>query len=834
MRTSTTLLFSFISLFGAAQPGSLDTTFNADDIGFGFGDGAGEAVYATALLPDGRIIIGGVFGQYNGISYSSQVARLQTDGRVDTSFTNGLGPNGIVFTVAVQDDGKILIGGNFTSYDGTSLFCSLARLNVNGSLDIDFDPPNLSGEVHSILVQPDGSILVAGTSPWKIRRLETNGVLDPSWQGGTWANSDVLTMALQSDGKVFIGGDFTYFNGQSRAHIARLNGDGTLDTGFSALTTETDGPVRSITLQPDGKVLIGGGFTSYNGTQRPNFARLHPTGILDAGFNTYIGTDGVVNSTAVQADGSVLIGGDFTTCEGIGRVRLARLSADGIVDVDFDPGAGAEAPVNTLLVQPDGKILMGGDFILYNDTTRNRITRLELNGAADPTFNRGTGANSVIITMAVQVDGKIFIGGTFTMFDGTKRMHIARLHPDGTLDMSFDPGAGADGAVHDIAIQPDGQIMIVGDFAEYAGADRNRIARLNSDGSLDASFDPGIGVTGGVEVVALQADGKILIGGNFTYYDGNACNRIARLEPDGTLDVGFGAGAGANSQVYDIAVQTDGKIMVGGSFWTYDGITSKYLARLDTGGVFDPSFNVGSDLDASVWAIGIQSDGSYVIGGNFHSYGGNPSEGIVRLNVDGSYDPSFAVGDGFGLGSHYVYAIRFQADGKVLVGGGLYAYDGIGCNNFVRINTDGSQDLTFEMGSGAQATLYDLSIVEDDKIIICGGFVSYDGTGRNRIARINSDDLSTLIQGLSNAGPRVFPNPSQGLFALTGLDQGPSDLRIIDLSGRIVLDQKGIRVSSDALVVDLTSQPPGAYIFSLGASHGSEPIFSTVLVTTPY
>ena len=131
--------------------------------------------------------------------------------------------------------------------------------------------------------------------------------------------------------------------------------------------------------------------------------------------------------------------------------------------------------------------------------------------------------------VAIQADGKVLIGGEFTTVSGTSRNAIARLNGDGTLDTGFDPGAGANDWVKDVAVQPDGKVLIGGDFTTVNGTGRNRIARLNGDGTLDTGFDPGAGANYWVSAVAIQADGKVLIGGGFDTVDGTARKRIARL-----------------------------------------------------------------------------------------------------------------------------------------------------------------------------------------------------------------------------------------------------------------------------------------------------------------
>ncbi|MFH0865697.1 MAG: delta-60 repeat domain-containing protein, partial [Bacteroidota bacterium] len=178
-------------------------------------------------------------------------------------------------------------------------------------------------------------------------------------------------------------------------------------------------------------------------------------------------------------------------------------------DIGFGWGDGANGFVYTSSIQSDGKIIIGGNFNYYNGTAMNRIARLNADGSLDGAFNVGTGANGVVETISIQSDGKIIIGGGFSFYNGTARARIARLNADGTLDNTFTIGTGANDAVETSSIQSDGKIIIGGRFTTYNGTARNRIARLNADGSLDAAFNPGTGANDDVQTSSIQSDGKI-------------------------------------------------------------------------------------------------------------------------------------------------------------------------------------------------------------------------------------------------------------------------------------------------------------------------------------
>jgi uncharacterized delta-60 repeat protein/uncharacterized repeat protein (TIGR01451 family) len=361
-------------------------------------------------------------------------------------------------------------------------------------------------------------------------------------------------------------------------------------------------------------------------------------------FNIGTGTDGSLFSTAIQADGKVIIGGEFTSFNGISINSLARLNVNGTLDNTFNIGTGTERyhSVNSIAIQTDGKIIIGGAFSFFNGDSTNCIARLNANGTLDNTFNIGSGPNDSSIYMhdvnsiAIQTNGKIIIGGDFATFNGISKNRLVRLNADGSIDSTFNIGTGVDGGVSSIVIQADGKIIIGGNFTSFNGVSTNNIARINTDGSLDNTFNIGTGADVYIESMAIQANGKIIIGGWFTSFNSIPINGIARLNVDGSLDNTFNIGTGTDgyADVHSIAIQTDGKIIIGGSFTYFNGIPINHLARLNTDGTLDNTFNMGTGLNSDVWSIAIQADEKIIIGGWFTSYQSLPYNYIVRLCSD--------------------------------------------------------------------------------------------------------------------------------------------------------------------------------------------------------
>jgi trimeric autotransporter adhesin len=332
-------------------------------------------------------------------------------------------------------------------------------------------------------------------------------------------------------------------------------------------------------VQNDGKILVGGRFTSLGGQTRNYLGRLNEDGTLDATFNP--GTRGstpYVYAFALQPDGKIVVGGFFTELGGQPRNRIARLCADGALDPNFDPGAtGACGGVYSLVMQPDGMILTAGCFAVLAGQACNNMGRLHPEGTLDASFHPD--ANGTVYALAMQPDGKILVGGTFTILDGQPRSHLGRLNSDGTLDASFDPGA--DGDVHALIVQADGSILAGGSFGKLGGQTRSRIGRLDQVGTLDSTFDPaatGNAINSSVHTVALQADGRIILGGFFTNLTGQARSYVGRLNSDGSLDASFNPEP--NSAVTAVALQADGKLLLGGGFTQVGGRARTRIGRL--------------------------------------------------------------------------------------------------------------------------------------------------------------------------------------------------------------------------------------------------------------
>lgn len=360
--------------------------------------------------------------------------------------------------------------------------------------------------------------------------------------------------------------------------------------------------------------------------------------------------------------------------------------AEGTPDTTFNTGTGANDTIHTIAVQPDGKILLGGAFTTFNGASHVRMVRLNADGTIDSSFNIGTGFNSSVGCIRLQPDGKILACGNFTNINGTIRRYIVRLESNGSIDSSFTIGTGFNATTTTILVQPDGKIVVTGGFSSFDGTSRPMIARLNSNGSLDTSFNPGTGFNNSCNHLSLLANGKILCSGSFITYNGTSRIRLARIETNGTLDTGFDPGTGPNNYLTENLVLPSGNILIGGNFTNYNGHSQKYLVRVQENGPVDATFNTGTGPNGPVHRFLLQADGKIVCIGewSFQTYNGVTVNRVMRINPDGSLDTAFTTAAGTGAGNT-VNAVAAQPGGMIIVGGSFTGFNGRTVNRIVRL-----------------------------------------------------------------------------------------------------------------------------------------------------
>jgi uncharacterized delta-60 repeat protein len=352
----------------------------------------------------------------------------------------------------------------------------------------------------------------------------TPTLLDPSFDPGPGPDGEIRDLALQADGGILVAGRFSSFDGVPRRGLVRLRSNGKLDYQKA----DVYGAIDALALQPDGHILIAGDFNAVNGIMRPRIARLEANLALDPMFYTGEGPDGEVFSVVMDRN-NIFLTGAFQHIGDANLSGVARLDAEGRVDPTFQTGGGTDGPVLAAALVDKDKILIGGNFHNYHGTGRFYMCAILGSGKVSGIYRRHVRGGPVRV-IVLQPDGKILIAGEFEALHNTRFKGIARLNPSGTVDAGFNPGAGVDRTVETIAVQKDGKILIGGDFTSVDGVPRDHLARLNPDGSLDSAFDPR-GFGAGVRKVLVQPDGRILVAGQFTSVEGVSRAKLARLNP---------------------------------------------------------------------------------------------------------------------------------------------------------------------------------------------------------------------------------------------------------------------------------------------------------------
>lgn len=803
-----------VSFLGNSQnPADVDLTLGNNYASFSFVD-------KITVQPDGKILVGGAYYFTNG-----RVARFNADGSTDTSFqinsfthnggTSVVNINGIV----VQPDGKIIIGGTFSSFNGEvgQSVNSIVRLNADGTKDTSFMPPYFTSggaTTHSIVLQPDGKIIIGGSFRVQVNghnqyhscRLNPDGSIDNSFDfgingGPPQTTSNIRTVALQQDGKILLGGSFSFFNGIPQGTLIRLNSNGSKDTTFDIGTGGSTGWILSnIIVQPDNKILINGGFQSWNGQTKAHLIRLNEDGSIDNDFINEFSVNNVGSSTpatiSLRSDGKILVGGGSFFLHGQKNIWL--LNNDGSLDTSLTINDNLVSSIRAIYELDNGKILIGGQFMSLDGKMRDNYARIHQNGTIDNSF-LSQGLNDEVVTISIQQDEKVIMGGNFTTFDTVTQNRIIRINgSDGNKDNSFNIGTGFNNSVKKIAIQSNGKIIVGGDFTIYNEQTANNLVRLNQDGTIDSTFNIGLGFNGYVKTIIIQPDGKIIVGGNFTEYNGQIQNYIIRLNEDGSKDTTFNIENSFNGRITALLLQDNGKIIIGGNFTTFNGNSQRYLIRLNEDGTKDTSF-IPYQNNEFLWTftsedaildIAVTIDKIYVV-----------TQYVRRLNYDGSIDNSFTVG------YTDIHSIALQENGKILLGGtfDFFSSNGGWRRGLIQLNFDGTIDTNFDIslnGSMEYGGFFgnnvndsygckEIVIQPDNKIWLGGNFFAYKGEESFAAIRLVGENtiLSNIdFDNYSTNSISIYPNPAYNTLNIKSKNGVKvNQVEIYNAIGQIVL-----------------------------------------------
>lgn len=752
-------------------------------------------VFATALQSDGRILLGGAFEGINGQAHTN-IVRLNPDGSVDTNFNARVEMVPIpprVNALAIQPDGKIIIGGRFYSVNGAAR-SAMARLNSDGSLDAEFKlQAPLAGDVFAVALQADGKVLVGSyQSSQGVFRINSNGSTDDTFALAVLDPSRSITsIASRPDGKIVLStGD-------------RLNPDGSIDPTFRVAKSHSEagacyvdaGVDGILGVQADGKVWVRAAqvanCNNFN-TVAYSMMRLNPDGSTDFASASPFVPGEQPTVWATEASGSVLIGGNFRTVNGIKRNGLARLFANapapvGVAYVSSDGHAGADGQNATLTVQRLGN---SQDAFSVKYTTVNGTAQagasfegqsgtiqfgpLETSKTiAIPIYDRPSDSpdEQFQVVLSEPSNGVVLNTGP-----STEVVTIHNAKRPGSVDFGFVAQLPFLGNAARLLLQQDGKVLVSGIVSLPESGMVRSVVRLNLDGTVDNSFELHIpphslysAYNFSVLALAQQSDGKIVLGGNFrdplagadtavgshlisTLVYPNSPSGIARVNSDGTLDQSFHPGTGVSEgAVRVLAIQPDGQIVIGGDFKWVNGISRRGIARLNATGELDQTFDAAPGFgmgDVNVTVLQLQTDGKLILGGSLGLFQ-RTAQTLARLNLDGSVDPAFHAGAGADLDRLYsglprISSLAVQTDGKILVSGAFNSFDGVARPCVARVNADGSLDQGFwpdlQLSDQSYSRPLSVAVQADGKVLVAGLFFrSSNRAVRAGIARLNSD-----------------------------------------------------------------------------------------------
>ncbi|WP_347217509.1 T9SS type A sorting domain-containing protein [Chryseobacterium sp.] len=795
-----------------------------------------------------------------------------------------------VITTLTQPDGKILVV--YKNYEYTlnvGDITKIVRINPDFTLDTSYIGGNFDGTVNSISLQNDGKIVAVGSftkynnvTEKNMIRLNGDGTKDNTFNIGTGfgyemydTNRSVRKVMVLNGGKILVSGNFLSYNGISTKYVVKLNSDGSLDTAFNFLPTFPN-DVIDFGLQQNGKIVA----INKNRVWRYNSDGSHDTSFYTHDDNTFSGD---IKTIALADDDKIYLGGKFKLSES--RQYITRLNADGTMDGSFLPKrfytmAYENADHNgvfALLPQTGGKVIVAGNFRKYGDNWVGGIIRLNNDGNMDPSFLgrissiRYESSGEVIQHLRFDNDGDIIAGGRIKLYNEISANNIVKFSAtDGEVNMSFrNICKGFDRAPNKVVVQPDGKMLVSGEFSSYNGITRDKIIRLNPDGSVDESFsaDAYLYLSSGIYPfdIHLQTDGKIvLLTGNViqTSYFGAFGGAVIRLNQNGSLDTSFfslvGNDIGLDGQARQFIVKDDGKIIVP-NMYKHNTILlpNQGIVALDTDGNLDNSIVYQKPYSSILW-LKLLPDNKILLSGN--NSGGAIQRGLGRLLPNGQIDPTFVMAPSFNnnrdffptsdgkilalernssfhkisrynndgtvdlsfvpptypmVGTELMYQpLEFENNGKFLTS----VPNGFDSRSLVRHNANGTYDTTFDIGTGftISHTKYYGEIVSEIKkhgngFVVAGEFDYFDGQYTKGIARLIPQSLLGTKETKTAKKNLIYPNPTTGIINVR--TEGFNQYQIMDSLGRVVINSKELTST-----IDVSDLPKGVYYIHLNGS----------------
>jgi uncharacterized delta-60 repeat protein len=820
----------FILLFqinSFSQAGMIDDSLNPNDTIDHDKIGPSSAVNAILVNSDDSFIIGGEYQMYNNDTTGGYLTATDRLGNVNKSFLSNGAPNGTVHCIVRQSDGQLLVGGDFSSFSNIAAG-RLIRLNPDGSFDSSFSiGTGFDESVRGVLEQPDGKLIVYGDfesyngiTQHKVIRLNPDGSQDFSFYTTTeiFTSSDLYTGVLLQNGAMVFGGRISRYSGLNVGNLLKLNPNGTVESIFTA-NRKVDEYVHSIVVQKDGKLLVAGEFDDYNGTSiTGGIMRISYMGVLDNSFK-YIGPSGWGSLESVKTiqllnNGNIIIGHMYHT------ENVVLLDTNGLKINSLYNGLG-NIPVRTIKELNSGQIIIGGNFGYFTDRfdfsvkhSRKYLSVRNTDFTPTHDFLKLEGAHGYIKQIIKTKDNKFYINGDVGHYNHTEGQ-LLRIDINGNIDTVFNPKHGFKGyRFAEITTDYKNRLII-------SSVDRFSLARLNPDGSEDTTFISGLDLEQYQSVYQFNVlpSNKIIITGSFTLYRHNGVNvltnRIALLNEDGTLDTTFSSGNGFNNRVHVTKTQRDGKIIIAGEFSNYNGTSVNGICRIDTNGLLDTSFNPANYSMTFPDDIEELTDGRILIGGVKASFLGVDTMKLICLNADGSSCSTFKNTGEIDGGIHGI----IEDSTGVIVIGEFSNFYGFTSKGIIRLHSDGTIDSSYTSAGAANDMLYTGCALKNNQLLVGGNFSTINGKDKNFLAKLNGG--TRIVTSQTNVKAEeylIYPNPNNGQFYVIG-STVPLVINVFDFTGKLV---KSIIPSRNNSFIDLSEVGAGTYLIVIISSNESQ------------
>ena len=767
------------------------------------------------VLADGAggfVVIGRQMTGFSGM------ARYLDNGTLDSGFTVNItatfpptaelpvGSGGIY--QAIQHSTGWLVRGNFTTINGVARN-GFARLNADGSVDTSWPSPN-TGFPNQIALQAGKAIISADNTFYRVDGSGVDGTFTPTTVPYNQIANAINSIYVQPDDKLVLTGGFANIGAFSRVGIQKLR----TDTAAPVLSVPeigfTNGQVWGVSPHAGGLLIFGSFTTAASGTVN-RIMRLNGDNSIDTGFVAPV-INGDVNDAIELQSGKILIGGTFTTVNAVTRQRVAVLNTNGTLDTGWVPPT-VNNGVYRLHQTPDGKIYIiatpSSGFTTVGGVSMPVIARLNADGTHDNTYFGPVPVQANGSTLSIyqgvlpQSDGKFVLWGSHDLIRGAPMQYLALVDHNGPV--SGFVNLAANSVIYGVDRLSDGKYIALGGFTTIGGLSTyQRIARLNTNGSLDTSYPsstigstPPTGGLGNRGIVPLSSNRRLV----YT----NAGPYLIRLNADGTIDGTYTAPTLNNAPEF-AAVQSDGKVILVGWFTTVSGNTRTRMCRLNADGTYDSSFpDVNLSDPGTAPRLSILADNSIILLNSSASFtiGGQSRNRLAKISAAGVVDATWNPQP-----NGTVNRVRQLSGGQVIVAGNFTTIGGQSRSRLARLNSDGTADTGF-VQTNYPTEIFDFHIDGSNRIVHVG---SGTNTGNNWLARRDSDgniDGSFANPGFNNTVFKVQPLADGGYLF------GMLDGQVRRYSSAGVVDSTWKGAMSGGTVTDMI-YPGGTTVMLLG------------------